>query len=319
MAVLSADSPQPHQSLEHKSCRTCGEQGHSLKRCTRCQAAWYCGIDCQKKDLRRHKAEDLCGTTQTPQQQKPPQELSPTKNVVAGSSPTSGASTDDTRTGGLVNSATNFVSSAASRVMNVLPTMRAVAPGEGASATAAAVAAAPRPRTGPKCMRCQRPTGELKEFHHYVEIVQRSIYHIGECSHGPYCTRCATAMKRQTLPFCHGCGALAARIEAAGKADCKEDKASETCCSTAAAKSASKEEPEPRRVNQSPSSPLSSATTPPPLAASPDVLGPSLAKSQSEPPESKFDDASELAGGRFSHQELSAQEGTDLENLERLD
>lgn len=34
------------------------------------------------------------------------------------------------------------------------------------------------------------------------------------CPHGPYCAGCVSAMRRHTLPFCHGCSALVLRLEA---------------------------------------------------------------------------------------------------------
>eukprot|EP00429_Kryptoperidinium_foliaceum_P062804 CAMPEP_0176082996 /NCGR_PEP_ID=MMETSP0120_2-20121206/41519_1 /TAXON_ID=160619 /ORGANISM="Kryptoperidinium foliaceum, Strain CCMP 1326" /LENGTH=179 /DNA_ID=CAMNT_0017416771 /DNA_START=19 /DNA_END=557 /DNA_ORIENTATION=+ len=67
--------------------------------------------------------------------------------------------------------------------------------------------------TGPACLRCRRPSGACESDRHEAVIVQRSIF-APACDHRPYCRRCADRMRTQTLPFCHGCSALVARIEA---------------------------------------------------------------------------------------------------------
>lgn len=43
-----------------QQCSTCGKPNTivcSLKKCSRCNAAWYCDRDCQQKDFKRHKKE----------------------------------------------------------------------------------------------------------------------------------------------------------------------------------------------------------------------------------------------------------------------
>ena len=42
-------------------CRGCNKQGSGFSRCSRCQQAYYCSRDCQKRDWKRHK--DLCGAS----------------------------------------------------------------------------------------------------------------------------------------------------------------------------------------------------------------------------------------------------------------
>ena len=46
-----------------QSCITCGAT-EKVKRCTRCKKVYYCGTDCQRQDLTRHRKEDGCGPGQ---------------------------------------------------------------------------------------------------------------------------------------------------------------------------------------------------------------------------------------------------------------
>jgi hypothetical protein len=41
-------------NTELKCCATC-KKTENLKKCTRCKAAWYCSVDCQRKDFPKHK------------------------------------------------------------------------------------------------------------------------------------------------------------------------------------------------------------------------------------------------------------------------
>ncbi|KAG2425126.1 hypothetical protein HYH02_015070 [Chlamydomonas schloesseri] len=54
-----------------RQCATCGKPNTiacSLKYCSMCKSAWYCGRDCQKKDFPRHKTE--CASLAQEQQQQ---------------------------------------------------------------------------------------------------------------------------------------------------------------------------------------------------------------------------------------------------------
>ena len=41
---------------EDKTCAMCGEPAD--KRCSRCQLTWYCSVEHQKSDWKRHKKSD---------------------------------------------------------------------------------------------------------------------------------------------------------------------------------------------------------------------------------------------------------------------
>ena len=43
-------------------CQTCVVVDSNLKTCSKCKQAYYCSVDCQKKDWARHKP--LCGISQ---------------------------------------------------------------------------------------------------------------------------------------------------------------------------------------------------------------------------------------------------------------
>ena len=49
----------PHREVSHtRICDSCGEEGQ-LRRCSKCNRAWYCGVGCQKDAWRLHKYD--CG------------------------------------------------------------------------------------------------------------------------------------------------------------------------------------------------------------------------------------------------------------------
>ncbi|CAK9106735.1 unnamed protein product [Durusdinium trenchii] len=43
------------------ACAACGASDQ-VKRCSVCKQVYYCGRDCQKKDIGRHRQEDGCGS-----------------------------------------------------------------------------------------------------------------------------------------------------------------------------------------------------------------------------------------------------------------
>ncbi|CAK9093940.1 Uncharacterized protein SCF082_LOCUS44176 [Durusdinium trenchii] len=60
--------------MASQQCAHCGQSDY-LKRCSLCREVFYCGRDCQKRDLRRHRQQDGCISNHCAGKRSPPTEL----------------------------------------------------------------------------------------------------------------------------------------------------------------------------------------------------------------------------------------------------
>ena len=43
------------RQLDEKKCFDCSSTKQEMLKCSRCHAAWYCDVKCQKQDFKSHK------------------------------------------------------------------------------------------------------------------------------------------------------------------------------------------------------------------------------------------------------------------------